>query len=165
MSKAKKWWIKTFSTILINLGTSWSQKYWKSGGKTSKIGVFCSKFDFFSYFKSGNKFLSAPIWGTNTKHLIHFMEARKILAFIQNMAKPGVKMAKYYIFSLKTQNVRPNWVLNGLRIGFLLSKLFFVQFLKAGRFLECSVIVLLVKIGGKISKSSRSFVKSSKLQV
>ena len=36
------------------------------------------------------------------------MEAGKILAFAQNMAKPGVKWQEYYIFSLKTQIVRPN---------------------------------------------------------
>ena len=36
------------------------------------------------------------------------MEAGKVLAFTQNKAKPGVKMAKYYFFSLKTQIVRPN---------------------------------------------------------
>ena len=96
---------------------------------------------------------------TNTKYLFQFMEAGKILAFTHNMTKPGVKMAKYNIFSLKTQIVRSNWVLNGLKIGFVLSKLFLVQSLKAGRSLECFVIVLLAKTGGKISKNSRFFVK------
>ena len=78
------------------------------------------------------------------------MEAGKILRNTQNMAKPGVKMAKYNIFSLKTQIVRSNWVLNGLKIGFALSKLFLVQSLKAGKIL--AFIQNMAKPGVKMAK-------------
>ena len=129
-----------------------AKKNENQGVKHQKLAFLAQKFDFNSYFKAGNKFYLLQFEFTNTKYLLHFMKAGKILAFTLNMAKPGVKMAKYYIFSPKTQIVRPDWVLNGLRIGFVLSKLILVQSLKVGRSLECFVIVLLAKTGGKISK-------------
>ena len=70
------------------------------GVKHRKLAFFAQDSTFIRILKLETSFYLLQFGFTNTKHLLHFIQAGKILSFTQNMVKPGVKMAKYYIFSL-----------------------------------------------------------------
>ena len=75
------------------------------GVKHQKLAFFAQNSTFTRILKLETSFCLLQFGFTNTKYLLHFMEAGKLRAFTQNMAKPGVKMAKYYFFSLKFKSL------------------------------------------------------------